>query len=209
MMRKTKLAGYFTRLNVVQLLDKAKHIAFCLQPQPTKEAKATSTNIQVPFYDDLITAIENLEDCNERCKTIKTAIVERDIMRKQLTDVLNKIKSYLETYHGDDPALLATTGYDLSKTPEPIPVPTKPAEFTVKATNEGSVDLQVKPFKGIKSYEFCYKLNKDTQWVSATQASAKCSLRGLTSGEKYDFKVAYITKTPNKIYSSILSTFIL
>lgn len=60
-----------------------------------------------------------------------------------------------------------------------------------------------------KSYEFCYKLASDSNWISFSQASAKCTIQGLESGGKYDFRVAYVGKTPTKVYSNVLSTFIL
>lgn len=204
MNRKSKLVATYARLGVVNLLDKANHIAASLQPQPSKVAA-----VEIPFYDDLLTAIADLQDCNERYKTNNTLSLEREQLRKNVIDILNKIKAFLEAYYSNDGATLATTGYDLAKIPQPIPEPGVPIDFAIKATHVGTVDLKVKSMKGAKSYEFCYRANNTDQWISFTQSSAKCTLRGLTSGEKYDFKVAYVGKTPNKIYSTVLSTFIL
>jgi len=60
-----------------------------------------------------------------------------------------------------------------------------------------------------KSYEFCYKLANDTNWISVSQATAKCTIHGLESGGKYDFRVAYVGKKTTKVYSDVLSIFIL
>lgn len=49
MEKKVKLVTNFSNKSVLQLLDKAKHIAFCLGGQPN-----TALTTQVPFYDDLI-----------------------------------------------------------------------------------------------------------------------------------------------------------
>lgn len=204
MEKKVKLVTNFSNKSVLQLLDKAKHIAFCLEELPNK-----ALTTQVPFYDDLINAINALEACHERCKTDSTAITERKILQKNMIAVINKIKSYLEAYYIDEPAILATTGFDLKKAPQPIPEPGAPIDFMIKVSFEGMVDLKVKSTKSALAYEFCYRLADTDTWVFISQATPKCTLRGLISGQKYDFKVAYIGKKPLKIYSDILSTFIL
>ena len=203
MTRKIKLVGSFGRLGIIQLIDKAKHIATCLEGQPTKTAKekAEATIVQVPFYDDLTTAINDLEVCNERCKTNKTAYVERDIIQKQLIDVLNKIKSYLETYHGDDAALLATTGYDLRKEPTPYGDLPAPTNMLLTSDQTGCISVNVKAVKGAKTYVYEYGLANDEATQVVVNSKSTLKITGLPSASIYRIRAAAVGTGTNRNFT--------
>lgn len=156
--------------------------------------KPTHSEVE-SLYDAFNTAV--LDYMNKG----KVEKVVRDVKRLELENALKLWALQAEVFANGDVEILANTGFDMNKTPTPIPEPGVPVGFTVVSTNVGELTLTVKNVKGAKAFQFELNMLNDPNIMICTQGTAKCVMRNLQSGMHYVCKVAYITKNDTKIYA--------
>lgn len=198
-----------------KFLEKATHILNSLSPLPTaklavNEAFVEGDKIEIPFWDDLQTQINDYASAIENSLSRSKVSVEYlRQSRQKLHKLLKVIKSYIETYYDDDLVALQSTGFDLSKLPVPKGVPPAPEKLLVTAVAQGEVLLTTAPYAKGKGYQFEYCVEGDTIWQATMHMRNKLSVRGLKSKETYLFRVAYVGSTTERKYSNIVTSNVL
>ena len=129
--------------------------------------------------------------------------------RKQLLGLLSNLALYIQFEGSENEVALASSGFSLYKTKQPIGILPKPKNFTATATNVGMIKLKLQAIYGAKSYQYEYKKVSDTVWQTVVHTKSDILLTQLTSGSAYEFKVAGIGSHAERIYSDTLTSFIL
>ncbi|RWU07720.1 fibronectin type III domain-containing protein [Pedobacter chitinilyticus] len=138
----------------------------------------------------------------------KTETLVRDQKRKVLTDLLEKLALYVQLT-SDDEAVLSSSGFSLAKTPEPIGILTKPQGFSVHPEMPGTIKVMLNAIKGAGSYLYENRKKGEEIWRVTVHTKSNLLITGLESGVLYEFRVAGVGSDPQRVYSDILSSYIL
>ena len=193
----------FRSYNDLQLIALAQNV---LTNTNKAEGKNALNEVYIPNLKPPHGDVENLLDVfktaveNYRNKGKLEKIV-RDVKRLELENALKLWALQAEVFANGNAEVLANSGFDLIKTPTPIPEPGAPIGFKVTSTNVGELTLTVKNVKGAGAFQYELNILNDSKIIICTQTTNKCVIRNLQSGIFYVCKVAYITKTANKVYS--------
>lgn len=139
----------------------------------------------------------------------RTEQILKNSKRRELTDMLNNLALYVQLQGDGNEAILASSGFSLSRPPQPIGMLDKPQNFSVSPNNPGMVKLNLKAIYGAKSYRFEYRKKTEESWEVTVSTKSGLLLTGLESGVAYEFRVAGVGTNTQRIYSDILSSFIL
>jgi len=110
-------------------------------------------------------------------------------------DAMRKMARYVERIANDDPAIILSAGFNLSKQPLPYQRPELSAEQGEKS---GTILLRRQAVPGAKSYIWQYCINtlpeNESGWTFAAATSkASTEIDNLTPVSKYWFRVAAVT----------------
>jgi len=203
-MKKVNINTSFSRYNDAELVLKALLIFNSMTgnthfatPEPAlAEIKAAA--------DALDTAIIEAREIGNKAK-----ILARENKRIVLIDLLKRLSLYVKLTALDDAEALASSGFSLGKTPEPIGVLAKPQNFVVEAVQVGTVKLIIKAISGANSYQFESRKKGTETWDVKVDTKSKVTFIGLESGMQYEFRVTGIGTAPQRVYSDVLSSFVL
>ena len=93
-------------------------------------------------------AIEEARNGSVHSKQVRNALT------KHVRDVLTQTGNYVRTTANGDAAILASSGFELAKKPEPVGLPGQPRNLKVLAgTLSGTTDVRWKSTPGALSYE--------------------------------------------------------
>ena len=192
----------FRNYKDTDLEQKAQHVMQCMtgnanfiNPTPTlAEVQAC--------IDKYAIALGNVVDGSKQDTAIKNQA------RVSLESLLHNLGLYVQLNSKDDEAIMLSSGFDLSKTPTPIGVLPKPANFsTGKNINKGSIDLSLNAIKGAKSYQYEYTdapVTATSVWHVVTDTSTAITISSLISGKEYSCRVAGIGSDPTRVYSDVI-----
>ena len=202
-MVKSKIITSFSRYNDAELEQKAELILNSMEG---------NSFFETPFVklSELDTAIKAFDLAIIKAKDGgKVEMLERNNRRKELTALLDKLALYVQLMGEGNDVALVSSGFSLSKTPNPIGVLPKPQGFTVTAKNPGTITLKLKAVHGAKSYQYEYRKKGDSGWIIVADTKHMLTLTTLESGVGYEFRVTGIGANTQRVYSDILSSFIL
>lgn len=182
------------------------------QAQSIMTAMTGNANFTTPTppLTDLATVMTAFSTALTNASTGDHTTVEiKNQRRKVLEVVLHQLGLYVEAQSGGDVAVMLSSGYKVSKEPEPIgPLP-KPTGFKVVPGGKGEVKLALNKLDGASSYQFEYKLTTATDWVHKTATRSKILLTNLDSGKEHSFRVVPIGTSDVREYSDEISSFVL
>jgi hypothetical protein len=142
---------------------------------------------------------------------------ENNILKNQarttLEGSMKQLAAYIMDTAAGDEAMLASSGFTLYKDRQ------KKGEFpkikTITAVpwpNKGSIKITVNKIEGAKFYEFQYApvvQNADPVWQSVQGTKKVKVITGLTSGTEYQIRVAAAGATDARVWSNIVTTYVL
>lgn len=202
-MKKVKIITSFGKYNDANLEQKAELILNSLE---NNSFFTTPT----PPLTELRTAVEAFDLAIIKAKEGgKTEQLERENKRKELLALLDKLALYVQFEGDGNDVALASSGFSLSKTPQPVGILPKPQRFTVTPKTPGIIILSLKAIYGAKSYQYEYRKKGDEVWLIKTETKPKLLISNLESGTEYEFKVTGIGTNPQRIYSDVLNSFVL
>jgi hypothetical protein len=190
-------------------LANAKLVIFC---QSVITALKTNPNVPTPQPD--IPALQAaLDDLTAAISAALAGGKEQREIRKTkrlaLIELLKQEAAYVSVVCNGDIAKILSTGFDVSKLPQPIgPLP-KPEKFRVQATQKGMLKCSLKKIKGAKNYVFDYKLAGADTWESVMSTKTRITLTGLESGKEYVARVLPIGVSEERTYSDEITSFVL
>jgi hypothetical protein len=148
--------------------------------------------------------------------TVKIGL--RKDARNQLTNLLKRLTAYLEFVAQQDPAMLASTGYDQRKEPvranHDAPL-TAPTDFRIAhGVNSGTLDIHVARLEGAKSYEAEIAQGDpsvEANWKHATisATSSHILLEGLTPGSSVWIRVRGIRSGGKGVWTDPINVIVI
>jgi hypothetical protein len=143
-------------------------------PLPSLE----SINAELGNYEELLQTSANRDKVQVQLKNKSKFTLKQ--MLSQLADYVNSITT--------DPALLASSGFDLNKLPQPITITAPENPTLVDGSNSGQLLFKFKAVKGASSYVFQYTSDatmQESSWVSYPATTTSYLFTGLTKGTTY------------------------
>ncbi len=192
----SKLIVAFERLSEADFQAKAGFIIASLSNNPNFPEPWPDI---APSLEQIIDAFDVYRNCYHASLTgdsVKIGL--RKNARDHLTDLLKRLTAYLEFVAQQDPAKLASTGYDQRKeTARPSHPTTLPAPTDLKITHgtgSGILVIHVARLEGAKSYEVEIAHGDpsvEANWKHATTSatSSHILLEGLTPGSSVWIRV--------------------
>lgn len=139
------------------------------------------------------------------------AVVNKRISRKELETLLVLLGQWIMSVAKNNPAVLATCGYTLTKKAEPRYI-TAPANVTLSnGISSGQLLVSFSAVKGATGYQFEISdipPGEDTAWVSTVSSSCKFTYRNLVPGKQYWLRVAAAGGRQQLQYSEVVSRFV-
>jgi hypothetical protein len=202
-MTKIKIITSFGKYNDADLEQKAELIVHSM----TSNANFPNP---IPPIADVLAATTAFDAAIIRAKEGgKTEQFARDLKRQELIALLDKLALYVQIEADGIDSVLASSGFTLSKIPQPIGILPKPQSFVLHAENVGSIRLNLKSIHGAKSYQFEYRKKTDAAWIILVHTKTSLLLSDLESGQLYEFRVAGIGTALQRVYSDVLSSYVL
>lgn len=126
----------------------------------------------------------------------KTAVASKDELRDTLILMLADLAAYVNNLASGDVSKLASSGFAIVKTAEPLPPIDIPKNFLVQAgLNTGEIALSIDRVKGALSYNFQVTpdpLTAESVWDTRPTSRSKFVFNNLEVGKTYWFRVAAV-----------------
>lgn len=202
-MKKAKLIIGFNRFRNKELLTKAQFILDSMTGHGNFETFASDL---AALKENVLSYATALSKAESRSKADIAAMNQaRKALEEQLRDIALRVESHAK---GDEVVLLSS-GFSLAKNNMPIGILPKPENFTLEPHNKGTIDLSLDSIRGANSYQYEYKMVGAEAWTVKVGTKSKLTLKGLSSGAEYEFRVAGIGAAEDRVYSDIIKSFIL
>jgi len=182
------------------ILDKVEvNPAFQTAMPIIEELRAANTNY--------IAALAKVEGGSKEDTVIKNNC------RKTVETLLKKLAGAVQTISDGDEAIILSSGMDANKKPSTVGKLAKPDNLTVKpGDNKGAVTMMCDAVEYADFYEFEHTelpVTLTSFWTKDTTKKRKYEKTGLGSGKQYAFRVAGAGSDPSRVYSEIVTSFIL
>lgn len=142
----------------------------------------------------------------------KTKVALKNQARLELEKLLKQLGNYVNTVSMGDVAMLTSSGYDISKMPEPRHITTPENVKLVPGMNDGSLISQADAVKGASSYIHQIApdpLTADTKWTSISTSRRKYEFTSLEQGKKYWVRIAAVGSNEQVAYSTEVSQYVM
>ena len=126
---------------------------------------------------------------------------------------LHLLGNFVLHMSGNNEVVATSSGFNISKTPEPRPAITIPEGLVLKnGLNKGELDLKFERVAGARSY--LYEITPgpvtgQSQWQSVMSTVSKNLFAGLESGKEYSCRVAAVGVKKQVVYSDVVSRIVL
>ena len=133
--------------------------------------------------------------------------------RKTVETLLKKLANAVQTISDGDEAIILSSGMDVNKKPGTVGKLAKPENFTVKpGDNKGSALMMCDAIEYADYYEFEHTVLPVTPtsiWLKDTSKKRKLQKEGLESGKEYAFRITGVATDPSRVYSDIITSYVL
>ncbi len=206
-MNTPKVVTRFARYKDADLEQKAQHILTSLTGNahfPTPTPALTELQAAITAYS---TALEKAMDGTKQDTAVKNQA--RDV----LETVISKLALYVQLNGNDDVAIILSSGFDVSKPAAPVGILDKPENLIVSpGAAKGSVDVSVNAVAHASGYQYEHTdapVTATSAWTVITDTAAFHTLSNLQSGKEYAFRVTAIGSDPSRVYSDVITSFVL
>lgn len=202
-MKKASIVTSFGRYSDTELMIKAQVIV-----------EKMKDNVYFIDPDPAIVDIESALAAFEAAITYakegnKLQLLDRKSKRLTLVNLLVSLSLYVKLKAKDNGQALASSGFTMRKTPEPVGILSKPQNFKVEPGYAGTIKISLKTIQGAKAYLYEYRKKGMDEWTVLLDTKSKMLLNGLESGTQYEFRATGIGVIAQRVYSDIISSFIL
>src|ERR1019366_1259693 len=118
----------------------------------------------------------------------KIQVALKNESKQNLLLLLSRLADYVNLTAQGNEAVLAMSGFDLNKVPQPVNIKAPAGVMLQDGGNSGEMVLKFKSVAGASSYLFQYTtdtLLADTSWVSIASTTTSYTFSGLTKGATY------------------------
>jgi hypothetical protein len=138
-------------------------------------------------------------------------VAEKNQSREELELLLAQLGLYVMYISMGDVAMLTSSGFDLTKDPEPSQL-TNPGNVTLRnGITTGEMTASVKAVRGARSYLHEYTSDPilpESEWESTPSSRSKLTFQGLEAGKKYWVRIAVLGAGEQIAYSPLASMFV-
>jgi len=199
-MRLQKISVSFSHYSDANLKAKAD---FILQSMTGNAAFVAP----IPTLADLQTAITNFGDALTTASTLdRNAVAQKNQCREILEGILSQLGMYVMFIANGDVAILISSGYTLTKVPQPGSV-TAPEGIVIKnGPSTGQLTTVVPTQKAASSFLHSVttdSVTADSKWISLSSRTGKCTFTDLQPGLKYWGKTAAVASDGEMFYSPL------
>lgn len=140
----------------------------------------------------------------------KTAIKRQK--RQALEHLLQALAWYVQINCSNDLSILLSSGFESRKRYRTtVTIQNRPENLKVTdGPNNGTVRLSVNKLMGAAIYVFEYAavpIDNKTHWTTQVATKRTCVIHGLTSGQRYAFRVAGVGADQTKFYSDVIERY--
>lgn len=157
--------------------------------------------------DDFLTSEQKAEGGSHQDVALKNQ--KRKVLEKQLHD----LGVYVNQTANGDIALLMSSGFDLSKSPEPIGPLDAPDNLKLKpGKSKGTLEASWNTVGGANTYGVEYRLlnsESSKDWVRIDSTKHQVLVSGLTSGSQYAFRVVAIGSNAQRNWSDEVYSYVM
>lgn len=203
-MKRPKINLNFKMLTDADFLTKAEHIHQSMGAEPVF---ATS----IPSLADLKTSVDAYSAALTDAKELgKVKVAVKNQARKSLELLLFQLGMYVMNVANGDETILVSSGYTLSKFPQPNYI-TSPGNVKLEnGVSTGQLISTVKRQKGVKSYmhQITGELpNENTVWENNASSRSRYVFTNLEPGKQYWVRVAIVASNEQLAYSNVATQF--
>jgi len=203
-----KLRTNFSRYTDSGVAEKTQRIIDSMNDNPNYPAPVPALTDVQSLVDSYNNALANLGRTGQQGTLIKNQL------RDSLEELLRTLALYVQVQGGSNLAILQSSGYDLQKgRGGPIGILPKPSDFKViPGPVPGSAKPSFEPIDGANTYLFQYadaSVTDSTVWQSEYSGKSSHIIEGLTSGNRYAFRVCGIGTDPTRVFSDVIISFVL
>lgn len=166
-----------------------------------------------PTLPTITTALTEYEESlGEAESRDKQKVLIKNLRRKKLKDLLDKLFTYVNLTGGTDIEILTSSGFPLAKERRPVGEMPKPENFRVRqGDGAGQVHLSVKKVHGADSYIYQYIVSPSPEvenWTSIADPATRIMIEGLEPGTQYKFRAAAVGAKGQGPWSDVITRFV-
>jgi hypothetical protein len=139
--------------------------------------------------------------------------VIKNSWRSKLESQLQELSLYVQLTSKGDGVIISSSGLDVNKKRSAVGPMAKPENVIIKVGgNKGSVVISCDPIDLALFYEIDYaEVTTDGvyDWVHKTSTKHYLLIEGLTSGKQYAFRIAAAGTDPSRVWSGIITSFVI
>ncbi len=139
-------------------------------------------------------------------------VADKNAKRAELENVLRSLCTYVNLTANGDVTKLLTSGFDVSKDPQPV-VLTRPENLRVEnGAASGTLLVSVKAVKGAHAYFHEYTTDATMapgSWVSTTGTTSRMQFANLQPGTTYYCRVGAVGTNNQLLYSDPVSRMVI
>lgn len=193
------------------------HMSAAVFPAKVREILAGVTgNPLLPNPDPAIATITTqlntyTQDSIEAAAGSRVAVVNKAISRKQLENSLGLLGLWIMSVAKNDLSILATSGYTLTKQPEPRYITAPGMVSLTNGLSSGQMVVSVPSVRGATGYQFEISElmpGEEITWVSTISSATKFVYKNLVPGKQYWVRVAAAGSRQQLEYSEVASRFV-
>lgn len=201
-MKKNRINTGFTLFTDAAFQTKAESIYAAMQGNsnfPAPIPALTVVDAAVQAYQAALTAAQFRD---------KNAVALKNQAREELTFILSQLANSVMTTANGDRAMLISSGFDISKDPEPKPISKPLPVLLTDGLNSGELILKVPAVPGARGYVHEYTmdpLTANSEWSQAVTTASRYTFKNLGTAQKYWCRVAAVGPYDQLVYSDAIS----
>ncbi|MCE5332229.1 MAG: fibronectin type III domain-containing protein [Bacteroidales bacterium] len=133
--------------------------------------------------------------------------------RRNLEICLQEVATYVQLTSKGDDVVISSSGFDMHRKAAKVGMLDQPENVRIIPGNmNGSVWLSCNVVSKALFYVFAYceaPATSDSVWIQITNSRRKIMIDGLTSGKEYCFKVAAARTHPSRVWSDVVSSYVI
>lgn len=139
----------------------------------------------------------------------RRAIYERNDKQAVVADLMRQLATYVALIANGDGAIIASSGFEVRRLPEPMPQLERPLNFVAnRGVHEGSAELEWKSVRGSQTYLIevttTDPATSDAVWITAAITTrVKHSITNLDRGTYYWYRVKAIGRNTTSAFSDV------
>ena len=133
------------------------------------------------------------------------AVMMKNQNKRNLVDILIGLGNYVTSTAAGDVDMLNSSNFDIRKVNQATPPLQQPVNIqAADGINSGEVIISVEPPAYVKMYIHQYKTDEG-EWQGTNCTKSKCTIKGLTKGVNYTFRVMAVGTKGQQTCSNTVS----